>query len=172
MLEKVGAEILAERERIAARARDELAAAGLPVVAPGLDSVLSQGVEVTVDPFDDGHGGVSVAWRSSPRLRSCVLRAVKLNLLDDPAFAHQRVVLEAMLPAITAILTSAGFTVRDSLNDYAPFTLELLAGRGGSPSWGPRQEEVAMSGRSADDCGPSTGGSNPDQAEVPGCRLC
>ena len=159
MLEKAGAEVLAERERIAARVRDELVAAGLPVVAPGLDLVLSQGVEVTVDPFDDGHGGASVAWRSSPRLRSCVLRAVKLNLLDDPAFAHQRVVLEAMLPAITEILVSAGFTVRDSLNDYAPFTLEVLTGPGGSPSWGLREEEVSVSGRSADGCGPSAGGS-------------
>nr|WTB35060.1 hypothetical protein OG781_41405 [Streptomyces sp. NBC_00830] len=47
MLEKVGAEVLAERERIAARVRDELVAAGLPVVAPGLNRVLSQGAEVT-----------------------------------------------------------------------------------------------------------------------------
>ncbi|WP_326615251.1 hypothetical protein OG949_40885 (plasmid) [Streptomyces scopuliridis] len=157
MLDKAGAAVLAERERIAARVRDELMAAGLPVVAPGLNPVLSQGVEVTVDPFDDDVGGVSVAWRSSPRLRSCVLRAVKLNLLDDPAFAHQRVVLEAMLPAITAILVSAGFTVRDSLNDHAPFTLEVLAGPGGSPSWGLREEEVAVSGWS----GSSPGGSEP-----------
>lgn len=155
MLEKVGAEVLAERERIAARVRDELVAAGLPVVAPGLNPVLSQGVEVTVDPFDDAAGGVSVGWRSSPRLQSCVLRAVKHNPLDDPALAHQQVVLEAMLAAITAILGSAGFTVRDSLNDYAPFTLEVPAGPGGSPSWGLREEEVAVSGRS----GSSAGGS-------------
>ncbi|MEU0630747.1 hypothetical protein [Streptomyces sp. NPDC005989] len=115
-------------------------AAGLPVVVPGLNRLLAQGVEVTVDPFDDDAGGVSVAWRSSPRLGSRVLRAAKANLLDDPAFEHQRVVLEAMLAAITAILESAGFTVRDSLNDYAPFTLELLAGPSGSPSWGLREE--------------------------------
>ncbi|MFE3905705.1 hypothetical protein ACFXPY_36895 [Streptomyces sp. NPDC059153] len=158
MLQKVGAEVLAERERIAARVRDELVAAGLPVVAPGLNRLLSQGVEVTVDPFDDDAGGVSVAWRSSPRLGSCVLRAVKLNLLDDPAFEHQRVVLEAMLAAITAILGSAGFTVRDSLNDYAPFTLEVLAGPSGSPSWGLREEELTVSGRPTGSRG-SAGGS-------------
>lgn len=155
MLEKVGAEVLAERERIAARVRDELVAAGLPVVAPGLNPVLSHGVKVTVDPFDDDAGGVSVAWRSSPRLESCVLRAAKLNLLDDPALAHQRAVLEAMLAAVAAILGAAGFTVRDSLNDYAPFTLQVLAGPGGNPSWGLREEEVAVSHRS----GSSPGGS-------------
>ncbi|MEE1767537.1 hypothetical protein PUR34_04915 [Streptomyces sp. JV185] len=157
MLEKAGAEVLAERERIAARVRDELVAAGLPVVASGLNPVLSQGVEVNVDPFDDD--GVSVGWRSSPRLESCVLRAVKLNLLDDPAFEHQRVVLEAMLAAITAILVSAGFTVRDSLNDYAPFTLEVPAGPGGSPSWGLREEELTVPGRPAGADGASAGGS-------------
>ncbi|MFD0340223.1 hypothetical protein ACFVH0_16300 [Streptomyces sp. NPDC127117] len=159
MLEKVGAEVLVERERIAARVRDELMAAGLPVLAPGLDPVLSQGVEVNVDPFDDDAGGVSVAWRSSPRLENCVLRAVKLNLLDDPTLAHQRVVLEAMLAAITAILMSAGFTVRDSLNDYAPFTLEVPAGPGGSPSWALRDEELTVSGRSTGVGGASDGGS-------------
>ncbi|WP_034086760.1 hypothetical protein [Streptacidiphilus albus] len=148
MLERVGAEVLAERERIATRVRDELVAAGLPVVAPGLNPVLSQGVEVSVDPFDSAAGGVSVGWRSSPRLQSCVLRAVKHHLLDDPALAHQQVVLEAMLAAIAAILGSAGFTVRDSLNDYAPFTLEVLTGPGGHPSWGQREEEVTVSGRS------------------------
>ncbi|MER8090703.1 hypothetical protein ABTZ57_37910 [Streptomyces sp. NPDC094048] len=159
MLEKAGAEVVAERERIAARVRDELVAAGLPVVASGLNRVLSQGVEVTVDPFDDDAGGVSVSWSSSPRLQSCVMRAARHNLLDDPALAHQQVVLEAMLAAITAILVSAGFTVRDSLNDYAPFTLEVLAGPGGPPSWGLREEEVAVAGRSAGAGGASADGS-------------
>ncbi|WP_405401162.1 hypothetical protein [Streptomyces sp. NBC_01104] len=155
MLEKVDAEVLAERERIAARVRDELVAAALPVVAPGLYTVLSQGIEVTIDPFDDDAGGVSVAWRSSARLQNCVLRAVKHNLLDDPVLSHQQVVLEAMLAAITAILVSAGFTVRESRNDYAPFTLEVLAGPGGPPSWGLRKNEVAVANWSAGDGGAS-----------------
>lgn len=153
MSEKAGAEVLAERERIAARVRDELVAAGLPVVASGLSPVLSQGAEVTVDPFDDDIGGVSVAWRSSPQLRNCVLRSVKLNLPDDPTLAHQRVVLAAMLPAITAILASAGFTVRDSLNDYAPCTLEVLAGPDGHAPW-----EVSVPCRTADAGTVSAGG--------------
>ncbi|MCX4870085.1 hypothetical protein OHU11_01910 [Streptomyces sp. NBC_00257] len=159
MLEKVGAEVLAERERIAARVRDELVAAGLPVTAPGLSPVLSQGVEVNVDPFDDDAGGVSVSWRSSPRLENCVLRAARHSLLDDPALAHQQVVLEAMLAAITAILTSAGCTVRDSRNDYAPFTVDVPAGPGGNPSWALRAEEVTVSGRSAGAGGASADGS-------------
>lgn len=159
MLEKVGAEVLAERERIAARVRDELAAAGLPVMAPGLNRALSQGVEVNVDPFDDDAGGVSVSWSSSPRLENCVLHAARYTLLDDPVLAHQQVVLEAMLAAITAILTSAGFTVRDSRNDYAPFTVDVPAGPGGSPSWALRAEEVTVPGRSADAGGASADGS-------------
>ncbi|MFC8538150.1 hypothetical protein ACFUJY_30145 [Streptomyces sp. NPDC057249] len=142
MLEKTDAEVLAQRERIAARVREELVAAGLPVLAPGVNPLLSRGVEVTVDPFDDAAGGVSVGWRSSPRLHSCVRRAAQHNLRDDPALAHQKVVLEGMLAAITAILRSAGFTVRDSLNDYAPFTVQVPAGPGGRPSWVPGEEEA------------------------------
>lgn len=127
---------------------------------------------MTVDPFDDDAGGVSVAWSSSPRLQSCVMRAARHNLLDDPALAHQQVVLEAMLAAITAILVSAGFTVRDSLNDYAPFTLEVLAGPGG-PRRGDcvRKRWLWRAGRPVP-AGHQPMDPNPDQAEVPGCRLC
>ncbi|MFE1442732.1 hypothetical protein [Streptomyces sp. NPDC058739] len=156
MLEKAGAEVLAERERTAARVRDELAAAGLPLVAPGL----SHGVEVTVDPFADGAGGVYVSWRSSPRLQSRVLRAAKLNLLDDPVLAQQGAVLQAMLAAVTAILEAAGFTVRDSLNDYAPCSLEVLAAPHGNPTWEPHEEEAA--GSRQPDSSPGESASRPD----------
>ncbi|MER5498695.1 hypothetical protein ABT096_16090 [Streptomyces sp. NPDC002561] len=155
MLEKASSETLAERERIAARARDELVAAGLPVVVPGLYPGLSQGVEVTVDGFDDDAGGVCVGWRSSPRLENRVLRAAEFNLPDDPALVHQQVVMEAMLSAITAILVSAGFTVRENLNDYAPFTVAVPTGPSGGPSWATRKEEMAPPCRSADGRGPS-----------------
>ncbi|MEO3788522.1 hypothetical protein ABGB12_34795 [Actinocorallia sp. B10E7] len=148
MFEKVSAEVLAERERIAARVRDELAAAGLPVVAPGLSIELSQGAEVTVCPLQDCEAGVTVAWNASPRLRSCMARAAELALVNDPALRHGGTVLEAMLPAIAAILASAGFDVRDSLNDYASFTLEVLAGPSGRPVWAPHDEEIARPDRS------------------------
>ncbi|MET9920021.1 hypothetical protein ABZZ04_23435 [Streptomyces sp. NPDC006435] len=157
MLEKASPGVVAERERIAARVRDELVAAGLPVVVPGLYPGLSQGAEVTVDGFDDDAGGVSVGWRSSPRLESRVLRAAELNLPDDPALLHQQVVMEAMLSAITAILVSAGFTVCENPNDYAPFTVSVPTGPDDGPSWGTRKEETAPQCRSSDGCGPSPG---------------
>jgi hypothetical protein len=55
-----------------------------------------------------------------------------------PALRHYQVVLDAMLQTMTAILTSAGFTVRDSTNDFAPLTLEILAAPSDAPEWYPR----------------------------------
>jgi hypothetical protein len=52
------------------RVRDELAAAGLPVPAPGLNPVLAGGAEVMVDGGADMAGGVFVRWSASPRLRT------------------------------------------------------------------------------------------------------
>lgn len=74
MIELAAVTVMARRETLAGRVRDELAAAGLPIV------------------------------------------------------------VEAMLRTMTEILTAAGFTVRDSTNDFASFTLEIPDDpRDGSP---------------------------------------
>jgi hypothetical protein len=43
MVEEASAEVMAERQRLAERVRNELVAAGLPVVFPQLLPLLSQG---------------------------------------------------------------------------------------------------------------------------------
>lgn len=57
--------------------------------------------------------------------------------IDAPAFRHYGLVIDAMLRTMTEVLTAAGFTVRDSTNDFAPLTLEILDAPPGAPVWGP-----------------------------------
>ena len=83
MFERLGAEESTALQKLARRVRDELAAAGLPVVAPELDPVLAGGAEVDIDDGDDAAGGVFVGWQSSPRLRACTSRAFRLKQLDE-----------------------------------------------------------------------------------------
>ena len=65
MFEKVSAEQLAGMETLARRVRSELAAAGLPVPAPGLSPVLAGGAEVEVDDGADTAGGVFGCWTTT-----------------------------------------------------------------------------------------------------------
>ncbi|MFI5534163.1 hypothetical protein ACIA8O_37065 [Kitasatospora sp. NPDC051853] len=99
---------------------------------------------VTVDPLTDAIAtGVGVGWETSPRLADCARHAAMRGQTQEPAFTHSIAVLDAMLAAITAILTSAGFTVRESLNDYAPFTLDVVDAPPTGPSWERREGELA-----------------------------
>lgn len=123
---------------MAARVRDELAAAGLPIRAEGMDARLGQpGAEVSVEFWDTDGVPVSVDWRPGAPLHEAFLGIAPEELLDRPASRHYRQVLEAMLHAMIAILTSAGFTVRESTNDYAPFRLDVLDAPRTKPVWWP-----------------------------------
>ncbi|WP_030680852.1 hypothetical protein [Streptomyces rimosus] len=148
MFEKVSAEEVARLEALASKVRDELAAAGLPVLAPGLSHVLAGGAEVEVDDGADAAGGVYVDWEASPRLRQCATRALRLRLMDDPVLRRPGEISAAMMHAISAILTGAGFTVEDPNDDYRPFHLRVVAGPppGTAPGWELRDEEVSMAG--------------------------
>jgi hypothetical protein len=75
-------------EALALRVRNELAAAGLPVLAPGVNRILVSGAEVEVDGGADAASGIFVGWSASPRLRECAVRAFRLRLLDDPLLRH------------------------------------------------------------------------------------
>ena len=66
MFDKVSADELAGMEALARRVRNELAAAGLPVPAPGLNPVLAAGAEVMVDDGADTAGGVFAGWSTIP----------------------------------------------------------------------------------------------------------
>ncbi|MFD9451555.1 hypothetical protein ACFWBC_00335 [Streptomyces sp. NPDC059985] len=104
----------ARQEALATSARNEPAAAGLPLLAPDLRPVPAGGAYVDVDPGADAAGGVR-ARADEPRLRECALRAHRrLQPSDDvPAMRHCDAVEVAMMGAMTALLTSAGCTVED-----------------------------------------------------------
>ena len=85
-----------------------LAAAGLPVIVPGLNTLLAGGAEVDIDDGADTAGGVFAAWHPSPRVQECTIRAVRLWLLDDPIVEHSGQIAAAMMEAMATILASAG----------------------------------------------------------------
>lgn len=153
MFEKVSADELAGLEALASRVRSELAAAGLPVLVPGLSPVLAGGAEVMVDGGADAAGGVFVGWSDSPRLRACTERAFRLRLLDDPLLRHASQIAAAMMQAMAMILTSAGCTVEDANDEYRPHQLRVVAGPapGAPPIWSLRDDELAMTGWKASD---------------------
>lgn len=157
MLEKVSADQLAAMQTLARRVGSELAAAGLPVPAPGLPPELAGGAELEVDDGADPAGGVFVSWTASPRLQACTIRAFRLQRLDDPLLRHSAQIEAAMMQAMAVILTSAGFTVQDADDDCRPYHLRVISGPGPGmppPLWSLRDDEVAMASQKA---------SNPDE---------
>ncbi|MFC5664944.1 hypothetical protein ACFP3U_18380 [Kitasatospora misakiensis] len=128
-------------ERLAQRVRDELAAAGLPLVTPGLSPALAVGAEVRAVMWNHHFHGedpeVVVSWKVSPQLRSNAMADARQGRGVTPAIRQFGEVQIAMAAAIIAILSAAGFTVRDHDNDMSPFDVQVLAGPepGGQPSW-------------------------------------
>jgi hypothetical protein len=161
MFDRVSADELAGMQVLARRVRSELAAAGLPVPAPGLAPVLAGGAEVMVDDGADQAGGVFVNWAASPRLQACTSRVLRHRQLDDPLLRHSAEVKAAMMQAMAAILTSAGFTVQDADDDYRPYQLRVVDGPAPDvpPIWSPRDDEVAMADQDASD--PDQGANRP-----------
>src|SRR5215468_11258525 len=133
MFEQVSADELASREALARKVRNELAAAGLPVLTPGLNPVLAGGAEVMVDNGADLAGGVFAGWSASPRLQACTSRALRLRLLDDPLLRHSSEIAAAMMQAIDA------------------------PAQGTPPMWSLRDEELTMPGWKTNDPGEDTG---------------
>jgi hypothetical protein len=129
VFEKASREVVVERERIAARVRDELAAAGLGATGSSavFGMLLGQGPEITVDEGDDAAGGVVVRWQCHPVLRQRAMDAFARGTAQDPALAHHAAVQRAMLAAITTVLASAGFEVVDNPDDMDPVTLKVVS---------------------------------------------
>ncbi|MGW2377430.1 MULTISPECIES: hypothetical protein [Kitasatospora] len=131
MDETLGRHVNARFERLAQRVRDELAAAGLPVVAPGLDRGLAAGAEVRVSAWNQHFGEepeVVVSWLVSPRLRGRAVADVQRYQEVTPAIRQSGEAQAAMAAAVIAILSAAGYTARDHGNEYAPFDVLVLAG--------------------------------------------
>ncbi|MGW2938447.1 hypothetical protein ACWDA7_43270 [Streptomyces sp. NPDC001156] len=137
-------------ERLARRVRNELTAAGLPVVVPDLAPELMVGAEVTL-AMVDGNGAVFVSWNTSPQLRRKALDALRHHRLDDPALHHQGAASAAMAAAMIAILTAAGFTARDAENDMSPFDVQVLDGPGSNtePAWAVSADDLTFPGWSS-----------------------
>ncbi|MFD8985483.1 hypothetical protein, partial [Streptomyces sp. NPDC059564] len=146
--ERVGVEESAALEKLAWKVRNELAAAGLPVLAPGMNPVLAGGAEVDIDDGADTAGGVFVAWQASPRMRACASRAFRLKQLDEPVLRHSSAVGAAMMRAMAQVLASARFSVEDARDEYRPQQLRILAGppSGQDPVWSLRDDELELPG--------------------------
>jgi hypothetical protein len=86
------------------------------------------GTEVIIDDGADATGGVFVGWLASPRLRASTSRAFRLRQLDDPLLRHSSAIAAAMMQAMAAILTSAGFTVEDANDEYRSHQLRVTNG--------------------------------------------
>lgn len=127
MFTLVPATVLDEWNRLAARVRDTLAEAGLPVAAENEPEYFA-GVTVDVDPGDDEAGGVFVLWRPHRRLGNAVAESVTAQRVDDPVLEHFGAIAEAMRQAIWSILDSAGFTATEPHTDYRPLQLQVVSG--------------------------------------------
>jgi hypothetical protein len=84
MVKRVDAEARNWLGRLAAAVRNEIAAAGLPVMAPDMLPTVGVGADIYIDDEDGPAGGVFVAWKASPRLRERAVDAVRHKRLDDP----------------------------------------------------------------------------------------
>ncbi|WP_246614685.1 hypothetical protein [Paractinoplanes bogorensis] len=136
MIELAPMDELIRRENLAGFVRGSLAAAGLAVVAPDMvPQVGCTGAEVKVDRLTDCHAPVRIDWIPDRALTDAFGRAMSSGGDDQPAARHYLLVVETMLRAISEILTSDGFTVRDSTNDFAPLSLEVLATPRQGPGW-------------------------------------
>lgn len=116
---------LAAMRRLAGQVQDELALAGLPVAA-GLHRLVSQGVRVELDALDDGDPGVVVTWRPHPSLANAADRAVAARDVDAGTMQRFGEIQRAVVPAIAAVLTAAGFVV-DAEAGLPPHVVRITA---------------------------------------------
>ncbi|CAN3977432.1 hypothetical protein [Kitasatospora purpeofusca] len=146
--------IRAEYEGLARRVRNELVAAGLPVIVPELSPELAVGAQVRLDMVDYlFHGGlpkVLVSWKVSPQLRSNAGEDVRQGRGVTPAVRQCGEVCIAMCGAVVAILSAAGFTAREHDNDMSPFDVLVLASPepGAMPGWAFPDVNLALPGGS------------------------
>lgn len=133
MLERVDDTVLAVWQRLAGRVRDDLVAAGLPVLT-GEDGGLA-GAVVEVDPFAYDNGGVWVCWKAHPTLSDAAADAVGHGRLDDPAIQRNGAVIQVMQAALLALLGGAGHQVEDPDHEYRPFHLRVVADAAGGATW-------------------------------------
>lgn len=117
--------------------REELVAAGLPVVQPEREDRSVGGASV-ID--DSDNSGVWVDWIVSGALSDASVRAMAAGAWQrdgssmHPAIRHSGTVKFTMRDAMAAILTEAGFDVGLDADDLQPATL-LVRSRRPGPTW-------------------------------------
>ena len=84
------------------------------------------GAFVDVDPFTNG--GVFVSWEAAEAVTVPAMDAVEAGRTEDPAIERSGGISLIMIGAIAALLTSAGFSVIQTTNEYRPLDLEVTAG--------------------------------------------
>ena len=117
--------------------RDELTAAGLPVLPWEPSDARGAGVSILAGPDEPE---VWIGWVQSEALSNAAVAALQAGAYrpDDsqvhPALRHSSIVEEALLAAIAKILVAAGFRVETDADDMRPNELLVLERQLG-PSW-------------------------------------
>ncbi|WP_157745836.1 hypothetical protein [Micromonospora purpureochromogenes] len=117
--------------------RDELVAAGLPVLPWEPSEVRGTGVSILADADDPE---VWIGWVESEAMRNAAITALQAGAYRPggsevhPALRHSSTVTSAMLAAIAEILVAVGFHVETDADDMRPSEL-LVRGRQPGPSW-------------------------------------
>jgi len=117
---------MAAMRRLAGQVHDELLLAGLPS-AVGQHPLVAQGVVVELDIIDDGDPGVGAHWRPHPSLANAATRAAAARDEADGTMRRLGEVDRAMLPAIAALLTTAGFSLDTSDEDWIRTAVRVVA---------------------------------------------
>lgn len=129
-LEHVSEEVKQAFRELAGRVGEALSLAGLPVSisAPGALARSAEGASVYCETVADELAGVWVTWRCASALRERAAEAVARGELDSPDIQQSGLIEKTMCGTMLALLQQAGFAVRESDNDYAPFDVRVDAG--------------------------------------------
>jgi hypothetical protein len=131
--EPVDPDTLLTFEARAYSVREDLIAAGLPVITEDM-SVIGSGAYVYIDKLDDAGSGVYVGWAEHFSLAEASHEAHARFRFEDPAVKFAGAVQEAMRDVLAAILRAAGYIVTADMCDYAPYDLHV-SGQRNEPSW-------------------------------------
>jgi hypothetical protein len=140
-LKPASEELMARRERLAERIREELNRAGLPArrERPDAGSVAGAGIHVDIVDEVEG-GGVFVSWHVEESLRRAALGLPEGELTDEdldqaakalpyrgkePALLHVNEVSRLMQAAVIGILCSAGLRAYDPDEEYDPCLVQV-----------------------------------------------
>ncbi|WP_424211902.1 hypothetical protein ACN20G_07275 [Streptomyces sp. BI20] len=122
---RAGEAEIAERNGLAGRVAEALAAAGFAVHRDADDGLAPLGARVSVDPGNDSRGGVFVQWATDLALVPDARQDVRAVDFASPEFRHFRFVTEHMHATLVAVLGSAGFRAEAAGDDMNPYLVHV-----------------------------------------------